>query len=135
MAFGGINYLAVLVAALVGMAIGAAWYTGLSKPWIKASRFDKQHAKPMPMLLATSFVCLLVMAWTLAGIIGHLGVGEVTVRNGLISGFFVWLGFMATVLVTTQRYEGFGWDLTLIDATHWLVVAVAMGAVIGWMGV
>ncbi len=75
------------------------------------------------------------MAWVLAGVIGHLGTGQVTFLNGVISGFFVWLGFIATTVVVGQRYQGFGWDLTLIDAGHWLLVALAMGAVIGWMGV
>ena len=48
---------------------------------------------------------------------------------------FVWLGFMATTLAVNQRYEGFGWDLTIIDGLHWLGVALIMGAVIGGFGV
>ena len=82
-----------------------------------------------------SFVAELVMAWVLAGLIGHLGSGQVTLRNGVISGFFVWLGFLATATAVNQRYEGFGWKLTLIDAGHWLGVALIMGAVIGAFGV
>ena len=79
----------------------------------------------------TSFVCELVMAWVLAGVIGHLGTGQVTLCNGVVSGFFLWLGFLATTIAVNQRYEGFGWDLTVIDAGHWLGVAVIMGGVIG----
>ena len=70
-----------------------------------------------------------------AGVIGHLGDGQVTLWNGIVSGFFVWLGFMATTLAVNQRYEGFGWDLTIIDGLHWLGVALIMGAVIGGFGV
>ena len=66
--------------------------------------------------------------------IGHLGTGEITLWNGVISGFFVWLGFMATTVAVNQRYEDFGWDLTIIDAGHWLGVAIIMGAVIGSWG-
>jgi hypothetical protein len=33
-----------------------------------------------------------------------------------------------------NRYEGFGWDLTLIDTGHWLGVLLLIGAVIGWFG-
>ena len=66
--------------------------------------------------------------------IGHLGTGEIILWNGVISGFFVWLGFMATTVAVNQRYEGFGWDLTIIDAGHWLGVAIIMGAVIGSWG-
>jgi hypothetical protein len=43
-----------------------------------------------------------VMAWVLAGMIGHLGPGQVTLRNGIISGLFAWLGFVATTLAVTR---------------------------------
>ncbi|HSO46981.1 MAG TPA: DUF1761 domain-containing protein, partial [Rhizobiaceae bacterium] len=39
-----------------------------------------------------------------------------------------------TTLVVNHRYGGFGWDLTLIDAGHWLAVLLVMGAVIGAFG-
>jgi hypothetical protein len=86
-------------------------------------------------LFVTSFICELIMAWVLAGVIGHLGAGQVTFSNGVISGLFIWVGFIATTIAVNQRYQGFGWDLTLIDAGHWLGVAVLMGAVIGCFGV
>lgn len=135
MSFAGVNYLAILVAAVAAFAIGAAWYGVLGRRWMKAARIEAEQARPSAMLFATSFIAELVMAWAMAGIIGHLGVGQVTVLNGLVAAFFVWLGFMATTLTVNQRYQGFGWDLTLIDAGHWLVVALAMGAIIGAMGV
>ena len=137
MQFGGVSYVAILVAAIVGFVFGAAYYGVLSKPWMKAARIAPKGGGPaMPGagLLITSFVCELVMAWTLAGIVGHLGAGQVTLWNGVVTGFLVWLGFMATTLAVNQRYEGFGWDLTLIDAGHWLGVALLMGAIIGWWG-
>ena len=75
------------------------------------------------------------MAYVLAGVLGHLGPGQVTLLNGVISALFVWAGFIATTITVNQRYQGFGWTLTLIDAGHWLGVALIMGAIIGWWGV
>jgi hypothetical protein len=138
MVFGGINYLAVVVAALVAFGFGAVFYGVLSKPWMKAARIDPAAVKsgtPMPLLLANSLICELIMALVLAGVIGHLGVGEITVRNGLVSAGFVWAGFMATTMAVNHRYGGYGWDLTLIDGAHWLGVVLIMGAVIGAFGV
>jgi hypothetical protein len=137
MAFGSVNYIAIIVAAIAGFVFGAAYYGVLAKPWMKAARIEPKGGGPaMPgaSLLATSLVCELVMAWTLAGIIGHLGPGQATPWNGIVTAFLIWLGFMATTLAVNQRYEGFGWDLTLIDAGHWLGVALIMGAIIGWWG-
>ncbi|MEV8805597.1 DUF1761 domain-containing protein, partial [Mesorhizobium ciceri] len=60
--------------------------------------------------------------------------GEPTWLAGLVFGFVLWLGFVATTLSVNHRYENFGWDLTLIDGGHWLGVLLIIGAVIGWFG-
>lgn len=135
MSFAGINYLAILVAAIAAFVFGAVYYGALGKPWMKAARIKPEEATMSPVLFITSFIAELVMAWVLAGVIGHLGAGQVTAWNGIVSGAFVWLGFIATTLAVNHRYQGFGWDLTVIDGLHWLGVAVIMGAVIGWWGV
>lgn len=135
MAFAGLNLVAIVVAAVAAYLAGAVYYGILGKTWMKAARINPEDAKMSPALMITGFVCELVMAWVLAGTIGHLGPGEVTLMNGIISGAFVWLGFMATTLTVNQRYQGFGWNLTLIDGIHWLMVAVLMGAIIGAFGV
>ena len=36
------------------------------------------------------------MAVMLAGLMGHLGIVDVTIRTGVISGAAIWLGFVAT---------------------------------------
>ncbi len=134
MSFGGVSYLAILVAAVAAFAFGAAWYMGLSKPWIRAARLNPADIKPTAVPFIISFLALLVMGWVLAGVIGHLGEGQATLRNGLITGLLLWAGFTATTLTVNHRYQGFGWDLTLIDAGHWLGVALIMGGIIGWWG-
>ncbi|MFC6491046.1 DUF1761 domain-containing protein [Nitratireductor sp. GCM10026969] len=135
MDFAGMNYLAILAAAVVAFAFGAAYYGILGKPWMKAALIDPDKMQMSPMPFITSFIGELIMAWVLAGVIGHLGAGQVTLWNGIVSGAFIWLGFMATTIAVNHRYQGFGWDLTVIDAGHWLGVALLMGAVIGWFGV
>lgn len=130
----GVNYLAVLIAAVLAFAFGAAYYGVLSTPWMKAARITPAGGPPLAPLLVTSFVCELVMAFVLAVVIGHVAGDGATLAGGLHAGFFIWLGFMATTTIVNQRYEGYGWDLHLIDAGHWLGVALIMGAVIGWWG-
>ncbi|MGF6173232.1 DUF1761 domain-containing protein [Ensifer sp. 4252] len=135
MAFAGMNYLAVLIAAIAAFVIGAGYYGVLGKPWMKAARIDPATAQMSPVLFAISFVSELVMATMVAGVVGHLGPGQVTAFNGIVSAFFLWLGFVATSMVVNHRYQGFGWSLSLIDGMHWLLVLTAMGAIIGAMGV
>ncbi|MCK5750918.1 MAG: DUF1761 domain-containing protein [Oricola sp.] len=133
MSFGGANYIAILVAAVAAYLAGAIYYGWLGKTWMKAARIDPAEAKMSLPLMVTGFVCELVMAWVMAGVIGHFG--DVTISTGLISGSLLWLGFMATTLTVNQRYQGFGWNLTIIDGVHWLIVALLMGGIIGAFGV
>jgi hypothetical protein len=142
MTFAGINHLAILLAAVVAWLGGAVYYTALAKPWIAAQgKTVDQHkaelnaktgvARFAPFILA--FVAELVMAWVLAGMVGHLG--AVTIRSAVISGLFVWAGFTVTAMLINNAFAGRRAMLTLIDAGHWLLVVVLMGVVIGWMGV
>jgi hypothetical protein len=133
MVFAGISYVAVIVAAVAGFIVGAAWYTVLAKPWMAAAGKTKDSRKPGPGPFLTSAVALLVMAYVLAGSIGHLG--EVTLINGVISGAIVWAGFVATSMAVNYAFKGAPLSLSLIDGGHWLVVLVVMGAIIGGIGV
>jgi Protein of unknown function (DUF1761) len=139
LAFAGMNITAVVVAAVVSFLFGALWYGMLGSVWRTAlgKTADELRAatggSPLPFVI--SFLSLLLMAWVLAGTIGHLGPGHVTVRAGLISAGFIFAGFVATTVMTNHRFEGARWSLTLIDGGHWLGVLLIQGAIIGWMGV
>ena len=133
MVFAGMNYAAVVVAAIVGFLAGAVWYGLLGKYWLAALGRSKDQMKPTPGPFVTAAVALLVMAYVLAGTIGHLG--EVTMRSGVITGAILWAGFAATTMAVNNAFQGAKPALTVIDAGHWLVVLVLMGGVIGAFGV
>jgi hypothetical protein len=141
MTFAGINYLAVFIAAVAGFGFGAVYYMTLSGPWLNAMGWPPEQQAAIkqggmntgkaPFVI--SIAANLVMAWVLAGVIGHLG--TVTVRSGMISGAFAWLGFVATTLSVNYAFGGRKPMLTVIDGAHWLGVLLIMGAVIGAFGV
>jgi len=141
MTFAGINYLAVFIAGLAAFGFGAAFYIALSRPWMNAMGWsaDQQaaHAKgevnPGKAPFFISIVANLVMAWVLAGVIGHMG--AITVRSGLISGAFVWFGFVITTMSVNYGFGGRKPMLTVIDSGYWLGALLIMGAVIGAFGV
>jgi hypothetical protein len=138
MAFVGINYLAVLVAAVAAWVLGAVWYTTLSQPWLAAQGKTKADITPPaskaaaigPFVLV--FVAELIMAWMLAGILGHLG--TLNVKDGVISGAACWFGFVLTTTATNYVFQKRQVMLTVIDTGYWLLVLVIMGAIIGAFG-
>ncbi len=137
MTFAGLNYLAVLIAAVAGFSWGAAYYMTLSRQWLAATGRTREEVQGnrSPLPFVWSIIGLLVMAWVLAGTLGHLGPGQVTVKNGVVSGLFVWLGFVATTVFVNNAFGGRKYVLSLIDSLHGLGVLVIQGAVIGAMGV
>jgi hypothetical protein len=84
----------------------------------------------LPFLL--SFVAELIMAYVLYGLLRHIGV--MTLRAGLISGAFIWFGFVMTTMLVNNAFSGRKYALTLIDGGHWLIVFLAMGAILGAWG-
>ena len=116
----------------------------LANPWVaahgrtmedfkRAAEANKgRPADWLPYLLA--FIAELVMAWVLAGLLGHLGSGQVTVWNGIVSAAFVWLGFVATTIAVNNMFGMKKPMLSVIDSGHWLLVLIVMGAVIGAFG-
>ena len=143
MTFAGINYLAVIIAAVIAWVAGAVWYGLLANPWVAAhgktmGEFKAEQAAHkgsvhawLPFALA--FLAELAMAYVLAGMVGHLG--RVTIRSAVIAGLFVWAGFMLTTMLINNAFAGRRYALTAIDAGHWLLVVTVMGVVIGWIGV
>jgi hypothetical protein len=136
MQFVGINYWAVLVAGAVAFALGGVWYHLLSKPWMAAHGFSPEqlHGKMgTPSSLLIALVADVVMAYILAGMMGHIG--AVTLRSGIGSALFVWVGFVLTTLTVNNTFGQRSPKLILIDGGHWLIALVVMGAIIGAWGV
>jgi Protein of unknown function (DUF1761) len=139
--FAGMNYLAIVIAAVVAWLAGAGWYMTFGRTWMAAlgitpEKMEEAKRQPgayLPFIYA--FVAELVMAWVLAGVLGHLGPAQVTFRNGIISGALCWLGFVITTMVVNNGFARRDWRLLLIDGGHWLLVLVLIGAIIGAMGV
>lgn len=136
MVFAGMNYFAIGLAAIAGYAFGAVYYMALSKVWLAASEKTEEDIKNgagiVPYVLA--FAAAAVMAHMLAGILGHLGPGQVTLKNGLISAAFIWIGFVLTTTTVNNAFQGRKAMLTVVDAGHWLGVLLIQGAVIGALG-
>lgn len=135
MTFAGINYVAILIAAVAAFIFGWIYYMTLSTQWMAALGKKKEDMKPSATPLVVSILGLVVMAWVLAGTMGHLGAGQVTIKNGVVSALFLWLGFVVTTLATNNSFGGRKFALTAIDSGHWLGVLVIQGAIIGAMGV
>ena len=122
-----INYLAVGVAALATLFIGALWYSRLlfGKLWVKAHGYSEEKVKQMAgRAFMVSLFCYLVMAFVLAVLVSYAGVS--TVLQGAFLGLLVWIGFLSTLGLTAHMFSEKPLSTYLIDAGYQLVYAVVM---------
>jgi Protein of unknown function (DUF1761) len=126
-----LNWLAVIVAALVPMALGALWYSPLlfARPWMRATGRTESEMRGASLGYALSAVAALVTSYALARIVRWAEVDDLL--NGAAVGALVWLGFVATVLAVTIYFEGRRRSLWAISAGYQLLALVLMGAIHG----
>ena len=126
-----INFLAVGVAALTTIFIGALWYSRLlfGKLWVKAHGYSEEKVKQMAgRAFMVSLFCYLVMAFVLAVLVSYAGVS--TVLQGAFLGLLVWIGFLSTIGLTAHMFSERPLSIYFIDAGYQLVYAVVMGVII-----
>jgi hypothetical protein len=128
-----VNYLAVVVAAAAAFLLSWAWYAITSAVWMKAVGEKDRTLDPAIVPFIIAAVAYLLMAWMLAGLMGHLA--NVTVKGGVMTAFFVWAGFVLTTTIVNQTFQGRRAGVTLVDVGNWLAVLVLMGAIIGAFGI
>lgn len=132
-----INYWAILVAAIVSMVIGAIWYSVLfGKKWMELMDIGPKRMEELKQKARWSYVwnflALLVMAFVLAHIVDYTG--ATTWTAGMQAGFWLWLGFIATVSLGAVLWEGKSWSLYFINAGYHLVELLVMGGILAVWG-
>ena len=128
-----VNFLAVIVAAIVSMVLGFLWYGPLfGKQWMKLMGFTKESRekakKAMGKTYGVSMVGALVMAYVLSYFLSYALAD--TAMEGAIVGFWAWFGFVAPVMLTSVLYGSKSLSLYYIDVGYQLVSLIAMGAIV-----
>lgn len=126
-----INYVAVVVAALVPMFLGALWYSTalFARPWMRAVDRTQEELKGAQLGYVISAIGALVMSYALARIDRWAEVDDLW--NGALVGLLVWVGFVAPVLGVNTYFAGRPGRLWLINAGYQLVALVLVGAIHG----
>jgi hypothetical protein len=139
MHYPAINYLAVLVAAIVIFALGGLWYSPVlfAKRWIALQNRTEEEmraqaaAANMPLMYVSAFVCAFIQAWVMAMVIGHMSqVAEMGVAHAAIFSALLWLGFAATTSYATALFSAKPRQLWFIDSMYNLVSFVLAGIIL-----
>lgn len=140
MDFSAINYLSILIAALAAFGLGEIYYRVLGKVWARAARLDSALPKRSAGAILIAFVAEVFLALVLFMVLNDITFAgsfsdDFDYKSGIAWALILWAGLVAMPLVVNHRHQRFGWTLTIIDAIHWLLVLLVMGAILGWFGV
>lgn len=134
-----VNVFAVVVAGIASMAIGYVWYSPMmfAKPWMKlmgiSEKSSKDGQKEMGKLMLISFAATLVSAYVLRHVTvfseSYYGLDWLT--TGVMTAFYMWLGFIAPVQLTDWIFGGKPFKLFMINTGYQLVSMLVMGAIVG----
>ena len=131
-----VNYIAILVAAVVSFFIGALWYSPLlfAKRWIKATCKTEEDLKggdgTTPYII--SFVAWLIATYVLAVFIDY-GVdlnSSPQFLYGMLAAFLCWFGFVAAISLIHNLFAQRPTALWFIDSGYILVAFLISGIIL-----
>ncbi len=134
-----VNWLAVLVAAIVIFALGGLWYSPIlfSKRWLALQGKTEEQMRAeaasanMPLMYASAFITGLIIASVMALVFAHFDNDiEMNAAHGALFGLLLWLGFAATTSYATALFSGKPRQLWLIDSAYNLVSFVLAGIIL-----
>ena len=125
--------LAVIIAAAVGFAIGAAWYMALSKPWVKETGIavdaDGRPLDKSPLPFILSGIAMLLVAGMMRHTFALSGID--TMGKGLVAGLGIGLFFISPWIMINNAYAGRSFRLTMIDGGYATLGCAGIGMVLG----
>ncbi len=133
-----ISLVSIVVAALAAFAIGFLWHGPLfGKVWISLmeltpadiAKGQKEMGKKMPLMMLIAFLQQLVMAFVVANFAAAWGVSDAYSAFQLT--FWLWLGFIATVLLNGVLWENKKVNLYLFGVIYHFVALYAITLIVG----
>ena len=133
MDFSSINWLAVVVCVVVSMVSGSLWFNPKTfyPAWWRAigrSESDAPGMQNMGMVWGLTILSSFVQAASIALMINTMG--SMTLGSGVMAGFMLWLGFVATTSLTNKLFAGQLKAWVLEQGNH-LINFLLFGAILG----
>lgn len=126
-----INYLAVIVAAIVGFGIGAVWYAPpvLGRRWMQLTGRTPENATGENTVLAMglAFLATLIGVLALALFIGK----DAGWQTGLVAGLVAGIGIASMAIVINGIFEAKSKELLAINSGYQILVFAVAGTILG----
>ena len=123
-----VNYIALLVASIVGYIIPMIWYASFlfGNAWKRLSGIKEM--KPSPLVMLVGFISTIVFNFIMLMLIQTANIS--TFFEGAVMGGMLWLGFIATTQLGSVLYDKKPVALYLINTLQYLVSMAVVGGIL-----
>jgi hypothetical protein len=127
-----INYVAVVVAALVPMILGAIWYAPgvFGNVWMRLAGKKPEEGQrgALPQAYAMMFIAALALAFVLAHVLQWAN--ATTAIAGVKVSLTVWIGFVLATSAGAYIFEGRPGQLFWLNSGYYGIAIVIMGIIL-----
>ena len=128
----GLNYLAILVAAVAYMALGAIWFSPalFGNAWMKGIGKTKEQvtADFSPANYVVGIVTAFIASYGIARIM--ILTGGSTIYDGITIALLVGVCFVLTAIMVNDSFEGRQRSLTFINSLYHICGLIVAGIII-----
>ncbi|RJP55059.1 MAG: DUF1761 domain-containing protein [Anaerolineaceae bacterium] len=132
MDFSTINWLAVIVCVVISMVSGALWYnpkTFFNAWWqVVGGGREQPGTENMGVTWGLTILSSFVQAVAVTFMINAMG--SATAGSGALTGFMLWLGFIAPTFLVNKLFAGHGFKIWAIEAGNHLINFLLFGAIL-----
>ncbi|MAZ67162.1 hypothetical protein CL652_00065 [bacterium] len=132
--FFDVNIWTVFAGGIAAVVIGFIWYLPaiFGSTWLRLAGIDtaddEDTKNKMPQLVLSAFIAALILSWVMSQF--ALVWGAVTVGSALELGFWIWLGFMGPILLSSVLWERKHVTYAAINAGYWLVTTLSIAIIV-----
>ncbi|NOH04274.1 MAG: DUF1761 domain-containing protein [Chloroflexi bacterium] len=132
MDFSVVNWLAVLACVVVSMVSGFLWYhqKTLFPAWwqVVGGGRAEPGMENMGVTWAMTVLSSFVQAVAMSLMVNVMG--SITAGSGALTGFMLWLGFIAPTYLVNKLFAGHGFKIWAIEAGNHLLNFVLFGIIL-----
>ena len=129
MSFSEINYIGVVVGAILNMFLGFLWYGPLfAKPWMKLTGLTAEKIEAassnMGVMYSFAFVLALLSAFVMQLVVRTFGI--ITLQEAVTLALLLWGGFSGSAIFMNGLFAQKPLKLLLIDSGYFLIQMVML---------